>query len=62
MRYYYYKIKIKTRRYRNEIIVTSVPYSALLPTGPSVVQGPTYRPPSLIHSSLDLLSSLHTPI
>ena len=47
--------------------VTSVPYSTqpyclLSPTGPSVVQGPTYRPPSLIHSSLDLLSSLHTPI
>ena len=41
------------------------PYCLLSPTGPigpSVVQGPTYRPPSLIHSSLDLLSSLHTPI
>ena len=38
------------------------PIGLIGPTGPSVVQGPTYRPPSLIYSSLNLLFSLHTLI
>ena len=56
---------IDLQRWRSSLLeekdnVTSVSYSALLL--PSVVQGLTYRPPSLIHSSLNLLSSLHTLI
>ena len=44
----------------DRILLSPIAYSALLLS--SVIQEPTYKPPSLIYNSLNLLSSLHTPI